>query len=345
MSGMVLRMRVAIRRQEQRFESLWIFLILAGIVLAFAILTPSGTFFTLWNLKNVALDASQLLILASGMTFILISASIDLSVGAIVVFCSIVAAKTIAALAGTADQAANFQYPHLMLGLLIGIPAAVAVGVGWGLVNGGLTVKLKIPAFIATLGTASVILGFSQVWTGGQNVQNVPLPLQKFFGFGELAGIVPWPVVTAVAVVVPLWVILARTRFGLRTYAIGSNPEAARRAGINVNRHFLVLFALMGLLCGIVGFIDIARFNTASVAGHTSDALAAISAAVIGGTSLFGGRGRMSGTVVGAFIPPVLQNGFVIMGVQAFWQHVAVGCVLLIAVYLDQLRRRNPMSL
>lgn len=345
MSSMVLRMRTAFRNQENRFESLSIFLILAGIVVAFAILTPSGTFFTLWNLKNVALDASQLLILASGMTFILIAASIDLSVGAMVVFCSVVAAKSIAALAGSAEQAAQFLYPHLAVALLIGIPASIAVGLGWGLVNGGLTVKLKIPAFIATLGTASVIIGLSQVWTGGQNVANVPLPLQKFFGFGELAGIVPWPVVTAIVIVVPLWIVLARTRFGLRTYAIGSNPEAARRAGINVNRHYLVLFALMGLLCGVVGFIDIARFNTASVAGHTSDAMAAISAAVIGGTSFFGGRGRMSGTVVGAFIPPLLQNGFVIMGVQAFWQHVAVGCVLLVAVYLDQLRRKNPMTL
>ena len=148
----------------------------------------------------------------------------------------------------------------------------------------------------------------------------------------------PWPVVTAVVITAILWVVLSRTSFGLRTYAIGANVEAARRAGINVSRHLMLLYVLMGLLAGVTGVVDVARFNTASIAGHEQDALGAIAAVVIGGTSLFGGRGRISGTVVGALIPAVLNNGFIIVGVQPFWQNVAVGCVLLLAVFLDQLR-------
>ena len=140
-----------------------------------------------------------------------------------------------------------------------------------------------------------------------------------------------------------LWVVLAQTRYGLRTYAIGANAEAARRAGVNVRRHTASLYILMGVLAGIVGFMDLARFDTASIAAHTQDNLAAIAAVVIGGTSLFGGKGRMSGTIIGAFIPAILRNGFILMDVQPFWQNVAVGTVLIIAVYIDQVRRRRQL--
>ena len=138
-----------------------------------------------------------------------------------------------------------------------------------------------------------------------------------------------------------LWIVLSQTRFGLRTYAIGSSLDAAKRAGINVRLHILTLYALMGLLAGIVGVMDVARFATASIAAHTQDNLAAIAAVVIGGTSLFGGKGRMGGTVIGAFIPAILRNGFILMDVQPYWQNVAVGAVLIAAVYVDQERRRR----
>lgn len=130
----------------------------------------------------------------------------------------------------------------------------------------------------------------------------------------------------------------------MRTYAIGSSAEAARRAGINVNAHMSILYLTMGVLAGVVGLVEVARFNTATVAGHTETALAAIAAVVIGGTSLFGGRGRMSGTVVGSLIPAVLASGFIIVGIDPFWQNVAIGVVLLIAVFLDQWRRGRERS-
>jgi ribose transport system permease protein len=146
-------------------------------------------------------------------------------------------------------------------------------------------------------------------------------------------------------VVSVLGVVLAKTRYGLRTYAIGSSLEAARRSGMKVDRHVISLYVMMGLLAGIVGFLDVARFDTASIFAHTQDNLVAISAVVIGGVSLFGGRGRMVGTVLGCFIPTILRNGFILMNVQPYWQNVAIGAVLIIAVYIDQVRRRRlPMA-
>jgi ribose transport system permease protein len=134
-------------------------------------------------------------------------------------------------------------------------------------------------------------------------------------------------------------IVLAQTRFGRYTYAIGSNEEAVRRSGVNVDRHLIKVYALAGMLAGLAGFLSLARFGTTTIGGHSTDNLDAIAAIVIGGTSLFGGVGTIVGTVIGVFIPAVLRNGFVIVGVQPFWQQVAVGAVLIAAVYFDQVRR------
>ena len=144
------------------------------------------------------------------------------------------------------------------------------------------------------------------------------------------------------AVIRPFGAVWLRlTRFGGYTYAVGSNIDAPLRAGIAVDRHLIKVYALAGGLSGLAGFVNLARFSTTTVAGHATDNLNAIAAVVIGGTSLFGGIGTIGGTVVGVFIPAVLSNGFVITGVSPFWQQVAVGAVLILAVYLDQLRRRT----
>ncbi|MDQ3225851.1 MAG: ABC transporter permease, partial [Chloroflexota bacterium] len=148
------------------------------------------------------------------------------------------------------------------------------------------------------------------------------------------------PVVIAYGIALVAAVVLNRTRFGRYTYAIGSNAAASRRAGVNVNLHLVKIYALSGLLAGVAGAMDLMRFGTASVGSHQSDNLAAISASVIGGTSLFGGIGTIGGSVVGAFIPTVLRNGLVITRVQPFWQNVAIGMVLILAVYIDQRRRK-----
>ena len=164
--------------------------------------------------------------------------------------------------------------------------------------------------------------------------------LVNTIGLGRLFGQVPYMVIIAIAVVAVAFIGYRYTRFGLYTAAIGSNPEAARRAGINVDRHLIKVYGLAGLLAGLAGFLSLAYFGTTSIAGHPTDNLDAVAAVVIGGTSLFGGVGTVVGTAVGVFIPAVLQNGFIIIGVQAYWQYVAVGAVLIVAVYVDQLRRR-----
>ena len=185
-------------------------------------------------------------------------------------------------------------------------------------------------------------LGAALVISGGVDEREVPFKLITTIGTGRAfrPGARIWCII-AFAVALVFGVILAATRFGRYTYAVGSNEEAARRAGIPVDRHLLKIYSLAGTLAGLAGFLSLARFSTTTLGGHDTDNLQAIAAVVIGGTSLFGGIGTMLGTLFGVFIPAVLQNGFVIIGVNPFWQSIAVGAVLIAAVYFDQLRRRS----
>jgi ribose transport system permease protein len=318
--------RGALRRRLTETTT-WTFLILLGIVAAFALLRFEQ-FATVFNFRNIAADASALLIIAVGMTFVIITAGIDLSVGSVVVFSGVIAAKVMLAIGGEGWGA-----------ILAGLAAGLLAGLAWGVVNGVLVTKARVPPLIVTLGTLGMALGSALLITGGIDVRGVPLELTTTIGIGQLAG-VPYVVIIAAVVTAIGAVTLSQTRFGRYTYAIGSNAEAARRAGINVDRHLIKVYALSGFLAGMAGMVSLARFATTTIGGHSTDNLAAIAAVVLGGTSLFGGIGTVLGTLVGVFIPAVLQNGFVILGVQPFWQQVAVGAILIVAVYIDQLKRR-----
>jgi len=322
-------------------------LILLALVAIFAVL--QGTrFLNLSNAQDIALNASQLLLLTVGVTFVIITAGIDLSVGAVLVFSAVIAAKTMIWLSGTPEQVRAYEFPNQAVGIPLGLLAGVVAGTAWGLVNGLLVTRLRLPSFIVTLGTLGMALGAARLITGGTTVPNVPPAVQQEIGLRPLIGFhlgdafirVTPPLVVTTLVVVAAAVTLSRTRFGRYTYAIGSNAAAARRAGINVDRHLLKIYSLSGFLAGVAGGFDLLRFGTASVGTHDSDNLAAISAAVIGGTSLFGGLGTIAGSVIGAFIPAVLRNGLVISRVQPFWQDVLIGAILILAVFLDQRRRR-----
>src|SRR4051794_30306206 len=304
-------------------------LILAGLILVFSVLEPSS-FLDSANARNIATDAAVLLVLATGMTYVIITAGIDLSVGAVLVFSGVVSAKAMNAVGGD-----NWGV------IFVGLGVALAGGLGWGLINGILVAKAKIPPFVVTLGTLGMSLGAALVITGGVDEREVPFKLITTIGTGRAFNQIPWLVVIAFVVAIVFGVVLHATRFGRYTYAVGSNEEAARRAGIPVDRHLMKIYALAGMLAGLAGFLSLARFSTTTIGGHDTDNLAAIAGVVIGGTSLFGGIGTMLGTVFGVFIPAVLQNGFVIVGVNPFWQNIAVGAVLIGAVYLDQLRRRS----
>src|SRR6266540_4365734 len=246
----------AVRRRLTETTT-WTFLILLGIVAGFAALRFEQ-FATVFNFRNIAADASGLLIIAVGMTFVIITAGIDLSVGSVVVFSGVIAAKVMLALGGQGW-------------------GAIGAGVAWGVVNGVLVTKARVPPLIVTLGTLGMALGSALLITGGIDVRGIPLELTTSIG-------------------------------------IGPNAEAARRAGINVDRHLIKVYALSGLLAGMAGMVSLARFATTTIGGHSTDNLAAIAAVVLGGTSLFGGIGTVLGTVVGVFIPAILQNGFVILG-------------------------------
>jgi ribose transport system permease protein len=307
----------------------WIILILAGMIFAFSVLEPDA-FATVNNARNVATNAAILLVISVGMTFVIITAGIDLSVGSVLVFSGVVSAKAMNGMDGDGWDV-----------LIVGLVVALACGLGWGVLNGLLITKARVPSLIVTLGTLGMALGLAQIITGGVDVREVPQRLVTSIGVGRLFDQIPWLVVIAAVVAVVFGVLLAVTRFGRHTYAIGSNDEAARRAGINVDRHLIAVYGLSGTLAGLAGYMSLARFATTTMGGHSTDNLQAIAAVVLGGTSLFGGIGTVLGTVVGVFIPAVLQNGFVITGVQPFWRDVAVGAVLIGAVYLDQLRRRT----
>ena len=305
-------------------------LVLAGIALVFSALAPSA-FPTLDNARNITSDVSILLVLAVGATFVIITAGIDLSVGSVLVFSAVVGAKAMEGVGGE----------HLGT-VLVGLAAALASGIAWGTLNGVLVAKAKIPSFVVTLGKLGAAYGLALIITGGIDVRAVPPGLVDF-GNGRVLGI-PELALAAAAVTVIAGVVLSMTVFGRHTYAIGASAESARRSGIAVDRQLISIYALAGMLAGLGGFLSLARFGTTTVAGHTTDNLQVITAVVIGGTSLFGGTGWMLGTTIGVFIPIVLANGFIVQGVVPYWQYVAVGTVLVLAVYLDQRRRARRLG-
>jgi len=309
--------------------STWIFLVLLVIIAVFSVLNLDA-FASVFNLRNIMIDASSLLIVAVGMTFVIITGGIDLSVGSVLVFSQVVAALVMRAM-GAEGLAV----------ILAGLASVLLAGLAWGLLNGVLIAKTRIPALIVTLGTLGMAQGAALLLSGGINVrQAVPPDLVTTVGIGRLFGEIPYLVLIAAGITILGAILLHLTRFGRHTYAIGSNAEASRRAGINVSRHLIKVYAMSGMLAGMAGFVLLARFTTTTIEGHGTTNLQAIAAVVIGGTSLFGGIGAVFGTVVGVFIPAILRNGFIILGVEPFWQQVAVGAVLILAVYVDQLKRR-----
>lgn len=328
-------------RRLQGTTAFWMLLVLLGLVALFGVITPNHVFFSIGNLFSVTLNASQLLLLATGMTFLLGARQLDLSIGSNVILSSVVGAKTITGLAGTSAEVAAGDYPNLGWAITAGTLAALATGVIIGLVNGILVTRLKMTSLLVTLATSVICLGVALVVTHGTNVPDIPRVLQTSFATYRLGGLVPVPVVLTIAIVAFLWFILALTTFGVRTLSIGSSPEAARRAGIDCDSHILALFCLMGLLSGCAAMLDISRFTTTNIGGHQTDNLQAIAAAVIGGTSLFGGVASIPGALVGVLIPVVLGTGLVMMRVDNFYQLIVIGLIVIVAVFIDQRQRQK----
>jgi ribose transport system permease protein len=321
-------------------QSVWILGVLLVIVVAFSI-AAGDKFLSTSNFSLISQNIAVWAVLGVGMTFVIITSGIDLSVGSVLVFSSVVAAKVMQSVGGDGWGVA-----------FLGILAALIAGIAWGTLNGFLIAKAKIPPLIVTLGALSVALGLAQVLTGGIDIRAVPESLTDFNTYIKILGIPALPFVALIVVIIG-GIVLHKTRFGRYTYAIGSNELGARRVGINVDRHLILVYALSGAMAGLGAVLALAQFGTTTIAGQSLTNLNVIAAVVIGGTSIFGGEGSIFGTVVGLFIPAVLQAGFVIVGVESFWQGVAVGSVLVAAVSVDQSRRaaalrgsssRNPFS-
>jgi ribose transport system permease protein len=306
----------------------WTLLALIIIMAFFEIKRPTE-FLTANDLSLIAENASPLLVMAVGQTFVILTAGIDLSCGSVLVLSSVVA-----------DE----YYLHHgnnsggWLTVIIGMVLALLVTAAWGWLQGLLVAKAKIPPLIATLGGYGAALGVSYLITGGTDLTASPGPMNTI-GEGSVGG-VSWMIIISFVVTLVFGLLLAYTRFGRYTYAIGSNPEAPRRAGIAVDRQLIKIYVLAGALSGVAGLLSLGFNSGTTLTGHASDNLTVITGVVLGGASLFGGRGSMLGTFIGIFIPQILNSGLEIIGVNEYWQQVAIGVVLVGAVYLDQFRRR-----
>ncbi|OIJ68472.1 hypothetical protein WN71_007750 [Streptomyces mangrovisoli] len=291
-----------------------------------------GPFASEANIQSLLLSATEALLLAVGLAMLLGAGIFDLSLGANLVLSSVVGAKLMLAVA---DRTPDGGYRNLSTVVAIGVVGCLVTGMLFGLVNGLLVAYLKINALIATLGTLGIGTGLAYVISGGADVGGLPTEIQSDFGLLTF-GAVPVPAVVAVVITAGVFVCVRYTRFGSRTLAIGSSPSAAERVGIRVPRHLLRLAVLAGLLAGIASFIDLSHFISTSLNGHSNDALNAVTAAVIGGTLLEGGKVSVLGAVWGTGLAVILQGGLVIAGVSSYYQLMAVGVVLILAVGVDR---------
>lgn len=324
-------------------SAFWIGLVVVGLIIVFGLITPNNAYIKPFNLFNIGLNASQIMLIAVGMTFLIGAGHLDLSVGYNLILASVLGAKVMVALNGSPEQVASGDNPNLIPAIAAGFLVALLAGSLGGLLNGLLVTRLRLNSFIVTLATSGILYGGALILTSAANVPMVPDEIQTHFGSNRLFGQVPLPLLLTLVVCAVMWVVMRTTRFGMRTLALGSSRESAVRAGIDIDRHTIKLFVLQGLLVGMAAVIDLARNAGTNVVGHQSDNLQAISAVVLGGTSLFGGIASIGGTLLGSLIPVMMANGLVIMNVQPFYQLVVVGVILIIAVYLDQ-RRRSRMS-
>lgn len=305
-------------------------LFLFALMLVFAV--TNEAFLTQLNLFNVARQISITGLIALGMTFVILTAGIDLSVGSVLAFCGMVAAVVVKGAASNTlalgtTEATGYGWPAALL-------AATAVGTLAGLIQGLAITKLRVPPFVVTLGGLTVFRGFTLMLSGGGPISGFPSEM-RWFGTG-LVGPVPVPVIIFAVAAVLCHVVLRFTRFGRAVYAVGGNAEAARLSGVRVDRVLVAVYMIVGFFAGLAAFVLSARLNSAEAVAGIGYELTVISAVVIGGTSLFGGIGGIGGTVVGAALIGVLVNGLQLNNVSSYTQQVTIGLILIAAVAFDR---------
>ncbi len=302
------------------FRTMGMLPVLIILCIGFQLLTDR---FASWqNVSIIMQQASINVVLAAGMTFVILTSGIDLSVGSILAASAMVAV-IVSKIPGWG---------------LLGIPAGLITGLICGAINGGLIAGLRLPPFIVTLGTLTAVRGFARLLGNDQTVINSNLPF-AFIGNGTFLG-VPLLVVIAAAVIVISWFILRRTVLGIYVYSVGGNPSGARLAGIRVWAILLFVYSMSGLCAGIGGVMSAGRLYAANgIQLGQSYELDAIAAVILGGTSFVGGIGSIWGTLIGALIIAVMSNGLILTGVPDIWQYIVKGLVIIIAVTLDRFRQ------
>ena len=293
---------------------------IALLVLAAGLAVLSPDFLTVGNLLDVTRQVSINAVISFGMTLVILLGGIDLSVGSILAVSSLVAALLMRA----GDSAA------------LATSIAIVCGALMGAVNGLLVTKGRVAPFIATLGTMTLLRGLALVLCQGSPISGFPSQFFAALGGGYLARLIPLPVVWMLVLFAILWFVLDRTVFGRHVYATGGNPEAASLSGVNVDRVQILVYTLSGFTAAAAGIILTSRLDSAQPTAGAGYELDAITAVVLGGTSLSGGRGWIFGTLLGALLIGVLNNGLNLVGVSAFYQQVIKGSVILLAVLLDR---------
>ncbi len=312
------------------FQKYAIVLVLLLLIVVISIIEPK--FLSPDNIFNVLTQSCIFGIMALGMTLVITSKGIDLSIGSTLALSGVVAASL-----GQVGTATTIFYSGMTdLPVLIPVLAALAVGALVGAVNGGLIAYTGIPAFIATLGMMTIARGATLLYTGGKPVSQFTDGL-RFFG-GKL-GIVPVPVIVYAIMIAITWILLGHTSFGKNIYAIGGNVKAAEISGVNVKKNLVFIYAFMGICAAVAAIVFAGRVGSVHPGAATGYELTAIAATTIGGTSHYGGIGTIWGAVVGALVLGVLRNGMTLMGIEPYWQQIVEGAIIIVAVIFDM--RKN----
>ena len=307
-------------------------LIFLVVLMAVFAIIAEPRFLTPLNLFNVMRQVSIVGLLAVGMTFVILTAGIDLSIGSLLALCGLVAAAVAKGgfqerfAVGAGAEAAGYGWE-------LALARAIAVGLAGGFLQGFAITRLKVPPFVVTLGGMSAFRGAALLFADGGPISGFT-PDYTWWGQGRI-GPVPVPVIIFVAFAVLAHVVLRYTRYGRQVYAIGGNPEAARLSGLNVRRITMSVYVIMGFFAGLGAFVLSARLNSAEAVAGTGFELTVIASVVIGGTSLFGGVGSIFGTVIGTILIGVLLNGLVLMNVSSYIQQIIIGVIIVLAVAFD----------
>jgi inositol transport system permease protein len=306
--------------------------ILLGMIVLVSIIEPK--FLSSKNIFNVLTQAAIFGIMSLGLTLIIISKGIDLSAGSLVALIGVIAASL-----GQVATATDKFFPN-MGQLPVIVPILVALGVGGllGTINGSLIAFTGIPAFIATLGMTTIARGLTLMYTGGKPISQLT---PEFMFLGDKIGFMPVPVLIYGVMILITWVLLNYTSFGKNIYAIGGNVKAAEVSGVNVKKNTVLIYLYAGLMYGVAALVFAGRVGSVHPGAATGYELTAIAATTIGGTSHAGGIGTIGGAVIGALILSVLRNSLTLLGVQAYWQQIVEGAIIIGAVIIDMRKHRK----